>query len=249
MIKEKLKCQDCGKKLTWGGKGRKPKYCPPCKKKVNRTRRTKRADRDFKHKNGKSASRFGELWLLKDAFGNPYAVRREARYVWGATGDNDSWVVNRSGVFHYAGKDGLPDPGLSVSDAEEYADLRRKILDNDRLAKESDEAKAWLKENPDWWRFETFAHESFGKDITDTASVTGGFYRMNFDEVSPTDRCTWCGDRRPLVLANEFCGDACMTDYVTTYGPDGLDLGGPFLEYGEGRGVYPRLRSTESTDS
>lgn len=232
-----LTCRECGTGLEWKGKGRKPKYCPPCKKKADRAKRAKRAYRDFQHSRGKSGCRWGELWLIDGK-----AIRRDARYVWGATGDTDDTTFNRSGVFHYIGAYGLPN-GMSVPTTNDYADLRQQIKENHRLATKSEEAKAWLDAHPDWWRFETFAHQTFAKDVSESVAVHGGTVEDHPDETSPRDRCSFCGLRRPLVLAGEFCGDACMTDYVITYGPDGLDLGGGFDAHDERGMVEARHRA------
>ncbi|MEU9871087.1 hypothetical protein AB0C87_24870 [Actinomadura sp. NPDC048021] len=223
-----LKCQDCGKALEWKGRGKKPKRCKPCGAEANRKKATKSKVRDRLHKKGESASRWNELWLLKDVFGNPYAVRRDARQVWGATGSNDEQVNGRSGIFHKIGPDGLPNEGMSIPTTTAYADVRWRISENHRLARESDEAKSWLDANPDWWHFEEHAHDLFTRDVVDSVVVNGESVEDDPDETSHRDKCTWCGERRPLVLAHEFCGDACMTDYVTTFGPDGLELEGGF---------------------
>ncbi|WP_433332485.1 hypothetical protein [Spirillospora sp. CA-294931] len=218
-----LECTDCKSPLEWKGKGRKPKRCAPCKKKASRAAHSKVVHRIRRHGQDKPVSRWGDIWLTDGK-----AIRREARYVWGATGEADETVTNRSGVFHYAGPDGLPDMGLTVSDADGCGDVRHRILENARLAKESDEAVAWLGANHNWWKFEEFAHESFARDVTDSAMVHGGDYEDAPDETSHKHRCSFCCERKPLVLAAEFCSADCLTDYVRAFGPDGLDLsGGP----------------------
>ncbi|QFG25430.1 hypothetical protein [Actinomadura sp. WMMB 499] len=268
-----MKCEHCGAELEWKGRGRKPKRCKPCGRESNRKKTAKTITRGRLHKKGEATTRFGELWLLKDVFGNPYAVRREARYVWGATGPNDEQVNGRSGVFHKIGSEGLPNEGHSVPTTNEYADLRWIISENHRLAQESAEADEWLNGIPCnckaarlyenvflakhekgctykpghtyWWKFEAHAHGLFTRDVTESAVVHAESLEDDPDETSVKDRCTWCGDRRPLVLAHEFCGDACMTDYVTTFGPDGLDLEGGFDAHDTG-GVAEAWRRADA---
>ena len=216
-----LKCQDCKKVLEWKGKGRKPKRCKPCSTAAKRKSNEKTIRRSRLHEKGQSASRWGELWLTDGK-----AIRREARYVWGATGDHDDVVSNRGGVFRFCGRDGLPDQGMSTRDKSLQGLLRTMEWE----LKESKEAKAWLKANPTWWRFETFAHESLSRDVTESVTLHASTYVDEPDETSPKHRCSWCGERRMLVLAGEFCSPACFEDYVRTYGPAGLDLGTVVLE-------------------
>ncbi|MEU5878158.1 hypothetical protein [Spirillospora sp. NPDC047279] len=214
----KLKCQGsgCKERMEWRGSGRKPRYCPGCKKGAKRKQDRQKDLRVDRHSKGRAVSRFGDLWLT-----NGQAIRREARYVWGATGDDDETVNGRSGVFHKCGPDGLPDMGLTISDADGYGDVRWRILENARLARESDEAMAWLKANHNWWKFETFAHDVFARDITDSVLVHGGQYVDDPDEASHTDRCSFCCERKSLILSAEFCSEECMEDFVLAFGPDG----------------------------
>ena len=206
-----LSCTDCDSPLSWSGRGRKPRRCKECARKANSRQTAQRVVRDRAHRRGQSASRWGELWLVN---GRP--IRRESRYVWGATGERDESVTSAGGVFHPAGKDGLPDTGFTTSDKS----LQTYLIAMDKEARRS----KWLKDHPDWWRFEPFAHEAFTRDVTDSAVVHAWSLVDRPDERTPGERCTWCGDCKPLVLAGEFCGDACMTDYVTTFGPDGINL-------------------------
>ncbi|WP_170026635.1 hypothetical protein [Actinomadura oligospora] len=186
--------------------------------------------------------------MLTDAFGIFYPVRREARYVWGATGDRDEVVTNRGGVFHSVGADGLPDMGFTVSGKDGDADLRWRIEEHARQARESPAAVAWLRANPDWWKFEVWAHDSFSKNVIDSVVVHGGRHVDAPDETSPGERCSWCSSTRPLVLAGEFCSDSCMTDYVTAWGADGLDLRGGF-DARDTRGVAtPRGGADDALD-
>jgi hypothetical protein len=129
-------------------------------------------------------------------------------------------VVSRSGVFHKIGAEGLPDEGVSTSDRELQGILAWRYLDS----RELEAAKAWLKDHPDWWRIEEFAHDNMYADVTDSVCVHAGELVDQPDETSPVDRCTWCGVRRPLELAEEFCRESCFIDYVKTFGACGLEL-------------------------
>lgn len=207
-----MSCEDCNAPLYWSGRGRRPKRCKECAKAANRAKTRQRMARDRAHRKGQAASRWGDLWLVDGK-----AIRREARYVWGATGERDEYVISGGGVFRPAGRDGLPDMGVSTS----HADLQSRL---DRTADRARRDR-WIKDNPDWWRIEKYAHQYFGKDVTDSVVVHGGSLVDRPDEHTPGERCTWCGDKKPLILAGEFCGHACMVDYVTTFGAQGLTLG------------------------
>lgn len=162
------------------------------------------------HAKGESDSRWGDLWLVD---GRP--IRRESRYVWGATGDRDATVVTMSGVFHKIGKEGLPEAGFSTS----LAELQAQLAHRTELARGADKAaKEWLQDNVGWWRFEEWAHEALYMDITESVVVMAQTWDDTPDESRRDDACTACHERRPLVLADEFCSEECMEEYVKTFG-------------------------------
>ncbi|TDB90895.1 hypothetical protein E1264_03450 [Actinomadura sp. KC216] len=234
----------CRTELPWSGKGRKPKYCQVHKATNARKKNTQRKRRVDRHKKGRAASRFGELWLTD---GKP--IRREASQVWGATGESDDDVFNRSGVFHKTGPDGLPGLGHSIPTTDEYGDVRWALSELQRLSEghvEMDEsglipegtdprlleAREWLKANPGWWKFESDdegrpkgspadEHTHFSKDIRETAMVHGGSYTDSPDESTRNDRCSFCWSWNPLIVFDEFCSAECAFDYITTFGMDG----------------------------
>jgi hypothetical protein len=221
-----IPCQDCGIKVPWSGTGRKPKRCKSCGRKAKTAATVKTNRRTTLHMKGKAASRFGELWLVD---GKP--IRREARYVWGSTGDNDDTVTNRSGVFHAVGKDGLPGEGFTTS----HKDLQGRLI---YLHKQSRaEAKEWLLRHEDWWRIESFAHDVLSRDVTESVVMHGSSHSDEIDEHTPGERCSWCVERRPLVLAGEFCCESCMADYVRAFGAHGLELDGGWDVGDDARGL------------
>lgn len=206
-----IRCADCEKELRWTGRGRKPRRCKPCARQANRNGASKTKIRERKHEQGVSASRWGDLWLVD---GKP--VRRDKNQVWGSMDGSDETVESMSGVFHKAGADGLPGQGFSTN----YEDLRAVLIARTNKARK----EPWLKDHPDWWRFEEWAHGALSRDITDSVIVHAGELMDEPDEHTPAERCSWCCERRPLILAGEFCSDECMTDWLTTFGAHGLEL-------------------------
>jgi hypothetical protein len=222
-----LACQDCKTALSWKGRGRKPKRCAPCGKKANRAKVSHAYQRDSLHKQGKSVSRWGSLWLV-----NGKAVRREARYVWRTSHDEDT-VTSTSGVFHAIGKDGLPDEGFTTSNK----DIQARLAGRWSAPKVDAEAANWLATHPDWWRIEPWAHGTLSHSVTDSIVIHAPHTEDVRDEHAPGERCTWCGEHRSLDLAGEFCSAGCMTDYVATFGAWGLELKGGFDVGGHPRGM------------
>lgn len=142
-------------------------------------------------------------------------IRREARYVWGATGDRDDTVTTMSGVFHRVGRHGLPGDGFSTT----LPDLQAQLKHRTELARGADDgAKKWLQDNVGWWRFEEWAHDALSRDITDSVVVMAQTVEDEPDESRQDDACSACHERKPLVLADEFCSEECMKDYVKTFG-------------------------------
>lgn len=142
-------------------------------------------------------------------------VRRESRFVWGATGERDDTVTTMSGVFHKLGKHGLPGTGFSTT----LPDLQAQLRHRTELARGADEqAKAWLQDNVGWWHFEEWAHDALSRDITDSVVVMASGWEDVPDETTPNDRCSFCTEHRTLVLMDEFCSEECMSDYIKAFG-------------------------------
>lgn len=210
-----IHCEDCKAPLEWTGRGRKPKRCKPCGAEANRKKATVTKIRDRKHREGRAASKWGDLWLVD---GKP--VRRDRRQVWGGSADQSGTLMVKGGIFLQIGAIGLPNEGISPNDPG----LQGEILSRVAEIKNDPDAKAWLEANPDWWRIEEWAHGTLSHFVTDSVVVHGETTHDNPDETSNKHRCSFCCERKPLVLVDEFCSESCFTDYVRTFGPDGIDF-------------------------
>jgi len=207
--------------MTWSGKGRKPVRCRVHKRAAQRIQISRKEKQKDRHKKNRTVSRWDELWLLTNPDGSPKAVRRERRFVWGASNNEDGSVINGSGVFHPVGQRGLPNEGMSTNDKS----LQGLIYSKFKALKEDQAATEWLKENPTWWRFEEFAHDRFSANVRDLVSLHGRSLVRPADEQTTADRCSFCCEHKEITLAGEFCSEGCFTDYVKTFGAQDINLG------------------------
>lgn len=187
-----IQCRACSVELPYSGRGRRPQYCKPHGAVVARAQVAARQRRRKALQGHMVASKWGAY-----AVPGERPVKRDPRQVWGRDLYGDGTVTYSAGAFAPIGERGIQGDTFEIVTSEAVKAALRNFREM----------------FPDWWRIETWAHESLSASVVDEIRVNAAGDHPGFKPNIPyrTDRVM---PKRVFVVDSEGSVESPMSYYA-----------------------------------